>query len=299
MKSILTIEGMTSAELSSLVSSGLAFKEQLAAGAPDRILQGDVVATLFFEPSTRTRLSFELAARHLGAEVITFWPGSSSMAKGETEVDTAHVVASMGATTLIVRHATPGVPTHIAARVPVAVVNAGDGAHQHPTQALADCLALQQRFGGISGLRINFVGDIAHSRVFRSCARAFELLGAKVTLVAPSTLLPPAAAEWGYAISSDLDGVIGDCDVVYLLRVQRERGGGGRFPSESELHRRFGLTAERRERLSPDTAIMHAGPFNRGVELDQEAPEDPRSLIWEQVACGVPVRMAVLAAVGQ
>ncbi|MCY3561297.1 MAG: aspartate carbamoyltransferase catalytic subunit [bacterium] len=257
-------------------------------------LRGRTVASLFFEDSTRTRLSFETAAKRLSADTVTFSAGSSSLSKGESLRDTAQTVTAMGVDCVVVRHRSAGAAVALSRWLDAAVINAGDGCHEHPTQALLDCYTIQQRLGGIEGRRVAIVGDIAHSRVARSLVAALQLLDASVTLVAPATLLPPAVEAWGVGLSSNLDDVVPRADVVYLLRLQRERQERALLPSEREFHERFGLSAERARRLADHAIVMHPGPLNRGVEIGAEVPEMTCATISEQVANGVSVRMAAL-----
>lgn len=257
-------------------------------------LRGRTVASLFFEDSTRTRLSFETAAKRLSADVVTFSAGSSSLNKGESLRDTAQTVAAMGVDCVVVRHRSAGVAAQLSRWLDAAVINAGDGCHEHPTQALLDCYTIRRRLRSIEGRHVVIVGDIAHSRVARSLVAALRLLDAEVTLVAPATLLPPATDGWGVDISSRIDEVLPRADVVYLLRLQRERQERALLPSLREFHERFGLSAERARRLADHAIVMHPGPMNRGVEIGSEVPEMACTTIAEQVANGVSVRMAVL-----
>jgi aspartate carbamoyltransferase catalytic subunit len=263
-------------------------------------LRGKTVVSLFYEDSTRTRLSFDTAAKRLSADTMTFSVSTSSVSKGESLRDTVETIEAMGIDALIVRHASAGVPWQIASWLHgPAVINAGDGWHEHPTQALLDCFTIcRSRPGpvanGLDGRRIAIVGDIKHSRVARSNVVAFTTLGAEVTLVAPPTLLPPSLAGWPVTVSHDLDDVLPKCDVVYLLRMQRERMHEALIPSLREYTAGYGLTRER-ARLLPDSAlVMHPGPMNRGVEIAAEVADLPGSVITTQVANGVAVRMAVL-----
>lgn len=292
---LLTIEGMSRAELEDLLDLGDEFIEVLGRDIPKvPTLLGATVATLFFEPSTRTRLSFERAAKALSADVLSFNPGTSSVTKGESLKDTALTLWAMGADLMVVRHGATGAAHRVAQWVDVPVVNGGDGAHQHPTQAILDSLTLRQHFGKLDGLRVGIVGDIRHSRVARSGLQAFSTLGANVTLIAPPTLLPLDYEGWGVDTAGDLDGVIDQIDVLYLLRIQQERGGGSGFTSLPEYVRRFGLDDHRFARLHPDAVIMHPGPMNRGVEISPQVADSPRTLILDQVRNGVAARMAVL-----
>ncbi|HJR93412.1 MAG TPA: aspartate carbamoyltransferase catalytic subunit [Acidimicrobiia bacterium] len=295
MKHLLTIEGIGRPELEDLLDLGDRFIEVLDREIPKvPTLQGRTVATMFFESSTRTRLSFERAARALSADVLSFAPGTSSVTKGESLKDTALTLKAMGADLMVVRHQATGAAHRVAQWVDIPVINGGDGAHQHPTQALLDCLTLRRHFGKLDGLRIGIVGDIRHSRVARSDLQAFATLGAHVTLVAPPTLLPLDTTGWPCETAVDLDGVIGDLDVVYLLRIQSERGGASGFSSLPEYVRRFGLDDRRFGLLHPEAVVMHPGPMNRGVEIAPHIADHARTLILDQVFNGVAARMAVL-----
>jgi len=266
---------------------------------PTRTLTGRIVANLFFEDSTRTRCSFSIAARRLGATVVDLAEGGSSMSKGETLADTARTIEAMGVDALIVRHAASGAPALLARSVRCMVINAGDGRHAHPTQGLLDLLALRERLGELAGRRIAIVGDIGNSRVARSTLHGLVTLGAKVILIGPPTLIPgtlraivPTGSD-AITISHDLDAELESLDAIMMLRVQLERAAGQAIASDYGIL--YGLTAERVQRLRPGAPILHPGPINRGVELGQEAADDPqRSLILRQVALGVAVRMAVL-----
>ena len=258
-------------------------------------LRGRTVATVFYEDSTRTRLSFEGAAKRLSADTLTFTPKTSSVSKGESLRDTVQTIEAMGADLMVVRHASAGAPHRVARWVDAAVVNAGDGWHEHPTQALVDAFTLRAHRGpSLDGLHVGIVGDVRHSRVARSNVLALTALGARVTLVGPPTLMPPSLDGWPVEVTDDLDGVLTDLDVVYLLRIQRERQEASLFPTLREYTERWGLTAERASRLPPDTLVMHPGPMNRGVEIADGVADGPASLVTEQVANGVAVRMAVL-----
>jgi len=258
-------------------------------------LRGKTVVSLFYEDSTRTRLSFETAARRLSADVMNFSVGGSSVAKGESLRDTVQTIDAMGVDALVVRHKSAGVPWQVAGWVGASVINAGDGWHEHPTQALLDCYTIRRSRGGnLEGLRIAIVGDIKHSRVARSNVLAFSLLGAEVTLVAPPTLLPPSLEGWPVTVSHDLDDVLPKADVVYLLRMQMERQSEALLPSLREYTATYGLTRQRARLLADDALVMHPGPMNRGVEIAAEVADQPSSVITRQVANGVAVRMAVL-----
>ena len=257
-------------------------------------LRGKTVATLFYEDSTRTRVSFETAAKRLSADTMTVTVASSSVNKGESLRDTVETLDAMGVDALVVRHASAGVPFQVSNWVGASVVNAGDGWHEHPTQALLDCYTITERLGTLQDKRIAIVGDIKHSRVARSNVLAFSLLGAEVTLVGPKTLLPPNLERWPVEVSSDLDAVLSKVDVVYLLRLQSERQTEALIPSLREYTATYGLTRDRARLLRDEAIVMHAGPMNRGVELAPEVAESDVSVITRQVANGVAVRMAVL-----
>jgi len=256
-------------------------------------LRGKVVASLFYEDSTRTRLSFETAAKRLSCDVMTFSVAQSSVKKGESLLDTVQTIAAMGIDAIVIRHPAAGAPQRVTEWTDASVINAGDGRHAHPTQALLDALTLR-RHREINGLRVAIVGDVRHSRVARSNVKALHLLGADVTLVAPPTLLPESLEGWPVQVSHDLDQVISEVDVVMLLRMQFERQREALFPTVREYTARYGLTEARAERLKPDALIMHPGPMNRGVEVAASVADGPASLVTEQVANGVAVRMAVL-----
>lgn len=295
MRHFLDIDGHTREELEQLLDDADRFVEVLERPIPKvPALRGKTVATAFFEPSTRTKLSFERAAKALSADTMSFSASTSSLSKGESLKDTAQTLEGMGADLLVVRHKSVGAPHRVAEWTDVPVVNGGDGAHQHPTQAMLDALTVRRHFGKVEGLDIAIVGDIRHSRVARSDILAFAALGARVTLVAPKTLLPVDLTGWPVTVAESLDDVLDLVDVVYLLRVQAERGGASVFPSLPEYVSRFGLTAERFERLRPEAVVMHPGPMNRGIEIADSVADDPRALVIDQVAMGVAIRMAVL-----
>ena len=259
-------------------------------------LRGKTVVSLFYEDSTRTRLSFETAAKRLSADTMTFSVGTSSVKKGESVRDTVETIEAMGIDAVVVRHASAGVPWQIARWMDdrVSVINGGDGWHEHPTQALLDCYTIRQHLGGLDGLRIAVVGDVKHSRVARSDVLAYTAMGAEVTIVAPPTLLPPAVASWPVQVSHDLDDVLPHVDVVGLLRMQLERQTEALVPTLREYTSRFGLTPARLERMGEKAIVMHPGPMNRGVEISAEAATSERAVILDQVRNGVAVRMAVL-----
>ncbi len=258
-------------------------------------LRGRTVCNLFYEPSTRTRVSFELAAKRLSADVINFQADArSSVSKGESLKDTAWTLEAMGVDALVVRHPSSGAAAQLSRWVRARVINAGDGRHEHPTQALLDLFSMRERFGTLAGLKVVIVGDIAHSRVARSNVKGLVTMGADVTLVGPPTLVPPQVESWGAKVSYDLDAVLDDADVCYLLRVQRERLGAPAFPTLREYAALWGLDRARAARLKPDALVMHPGPINRGVEIAADVADLPRAVILEQVANGVAVRMSLL-----
>ena len=258
-------------------------------------LRGKTVVSLFYEDSTRTRLSFETAAKRLTADTMTFSVANSSVKKGESLLDTVQTIEAMGVDAIVVRHSASGAPHRVASWTSASVVNGGDGCHEHPTQALLDAFTLRRHRGpSLDGCRVAIVGDVRHSRVARSDVKAFHALGCELTLVGPPTLMPERLDGWPVRVSYDLDDVLADVDVVYLLRIQRERIAQALFPSIREYASRWGLTSERAARLKPDTLVMHPGPMNRGIEIAGEVADSARSLVTEQVANGVAVRMAVL-----
>ena len=273
-------------------------------------LRGRTVVNLFFEDSTRTRISFEAAAKRLSADVINFSAKGSSVAKGESLKDTALTLEAMGADAVVIRHSASGAAHRLAGWVRGSVVNAGDGTHEHPTQALLDAFTIRRKLrgtsrtsrtsgtsgrgAGLEGIRVTIVGDVLHSRVARSNVLLLSTLGAEVTLAAPPTLLPHAVDTWPCAVSYDLDTELPKSDVVMMLRVQQERMTAAYFPSVREYSRRYGLDAARLRQLPDEAIVMHPGPMNRGVEIAAEVADSPRSTIVEQVANGVSVRMAVL-----
>ncbi len=257
-------------------------------------LRGRTVVNLFFEDSTRTRSSFEIAGKWLSADVINVSAKGSSVSKGESLRDTVLTVAAMGVDALVIRHHRSGAAAQVAGWVDAAVINAGDGMHEHPTQALLDAFTLRRRLGNLAGRKVAIVGDITHSRVARSNVLTLTALGAEVVLVAPPTLLPPGVDGWTTTVSHDLDAVLPTVDAVMMLRVQRERMAGGYFPSPREYTIGYGLTRDRLALLPEHAVICHPGPMNRGLEIAAEAADAARSLILEQVAAGVAVRMSVL-----
>ena len=279
-------------EVMGLTDSFVEVSERIIPKVP--ALRGRTVVSLFFEDSTRTRLSFETAARRLSADTMNFSVSTSSVKKGESLRDTIETIEAMGVDAIVVRHGSSGVPRQVARWTDAAVVNAGDGWHEHPTQALLDCYTIRQHAGSLAGAHVAIVGDVKHSRVARSNVLAFTALGAEVTLVAPPTLLPPSLDGWPVRVAHDLDAVLPDIDVCYLLRMQRERMTEALIPSLREYTATYGLTARRADRLRDEALIMHPGPMNRGVEIAAEVADRPRAVIVDQVRNGVAVRMAVL-----
>jgi aspartate carbamoyltransferase catalytic subunit len=258
-------------------------------------LRGRTVCNLFYEASTRTRISFELAAKRLSADVINFSADArSSVSKGESFKDTAWTLEAMGVDAIIVRHGSSGAPAQLARWVKASVLNAGDGFHEHPTQALLDLFSIRERFKDLEDLHVAIVGDVVHSRVARSNVKGLVTMGAKVTLVGPATLIPAQAKEWGATIEHDLDAVIDDVDVCYLLRVQKERQNEQLYPSDREYASLWGLDSRRAERMKPEALVMHPGPMNRGVEIGADVSESQRSIVLDQVSNGLAVRMSLL-----
>jgi aspartate carbamoyltransferase catalytic subunit len=296
VKHLLSIADLSRDDIEELLTLAESFREVTQRDIPKvPALRGKVVVSLFYEDSTRTRISFETAAKRLSCDVMAFSVSSSSVRKGESLRDTVQTIEAMGIDAVVMRHSAAGAPNRVAGWIDASIVNAGDGCHEHPTQALLDLLTLRHHLGaGLDGAKIAIVGDIVHSRVARSDALAFAALGADVTLVAPPTLLPSTLAGWPVTVTHDLDEVLAELDVIYLLRIQRERQNEALFPSLREYTARYGLTVDRAARLRKDALVMHPGPMNRGVEIAAEVAEGPGSVITEQVANGVAVRMAVL-----
>ena len=292
---LLSIEGLTAAQITTVLDTAHQMK-QVGERAVKKLptLRGRTVATLFYEPSTRTRLSFELAAKRLSADVLSFAVATSSVVKKESLVDTVRTLEAMGVDTFVVRHAVPGA-CHLIARLTTrTVLNAGDGAHAHPTQALLDMLTIREHRGSLAGLRVVIVGDITHSRVARSNIFGLRTMGAEVTVVGPPTLVPDRIGELGVRVSYDLDRAVEGADVVMALRLQRERQQAGLLPSIREYVKLFQVTAARIARAKPGCLVMHPGPMNRGIEITPEVADGAQSVIQEQVANGIAVRMALL-----
>jgi aspartate carbamoyltransferase catalytic subunit len=295
MKDLLTISALGEAGITEILELTDHFVEVNRRAIPKvPALRGKTVVSLFYEDSTRTRLSFETAAKRLGADTMTFSVATSSVKKGESIRDTVQTIDAFGVDCFVVRHKSSGVPHQIAGWTDASVVNGGDGWHAHPTQALLDAYTLSTHLGSLRGRHIAIVGDIKHSRVARSDIECFTALGATVTLVAPPTLLPPSLEGWPVQVSHDLDAVLPTVDVCALLRIQLERMTDGLIPSLREYTEFFGLTVRRAALLRPGALITHPGPMNRGVEIAPEVADAPNAVITEQVANGVAVRMAVL-----
>lgn len=293
---LLGIEGLHPLDLTHFLDLAETYAQLTRAGKrPEPTLKNKTVVNLFFENSTRTMSSFEIAAKRLGADVVNMPVAHSSVKKGETLIDTAVTLNAMRPDALVIRHASSGGVKLLSRKVDCAVINAGDGTHEHPTQALLDALTIRRYKGRIEGLKITICGDIAHSRVARSTTMALHLLGADVRLVAPRTLLPAGAETWGASsTTSDFDAALEGADVVMMLRLQLERMDGSYLPSRREYFRYYGLTAERLARAKPDALVMHPGPMNRGIEIESAIADGPQSVITEQVEMGVAVREAVL-----
>ncbi len=294
-KHLLDIQSLSTDEIKAVLSTARAFKK-VGARAIKKVpaLRGKTVVNLFVEPSTRTRISFELAAQRLTADVINFTAEASSLKKGETLKDTARNLEALNADIIIIRHSATGAPHFLARFLNASVVNAGDGAHEHPTQALLDVFTIQEKKGRIEGLNVTILGDILYSRVARSNIWALRKLGANVTLCGPSTLVPRAFEQMGCRVTYDLEEAISGADIINLLRIQHERQRQTMFPSIGEYTSLFSLNKARLKLIKPDALIMHPGPINRGVEIDSDIADCARSVILEQVTNGLAVRMAVL-----
>jgi aspartate carbamoyltransferase catalytic subunit len=294
-KHLLGLADLTRDEIVHVLDTAEGFKE-VSTRSVKKVpaLRGRVVVNMFFEESTRTRMSFELAAQRLSADVIDFSEKVSSTKKGETLIDTAKNIEAMGVDIMVLRHPAAGAAQHLSREVKCCVVNAGDGQHAHPTQALLDLFTIRERKGRIEGLNVAIVGDIAHSRVARSDIRGLQKLGAKVTLVGPPTLVPRSFEAMGPRVSPDFEAILPDMDVISMLRIQKERMTASGFPSAREYVRLFGMNRERLRKCKPDVLIMHPGPVNRGIELAADVADGPHSSILRQVTNGLAVRMAVL-----
>jgi len=294
-KDLLDIESLSSEEIALVLDTATSFKE-IGTRAIKKVptLRGRTVVNLFYEPSTRTRVSFEIAAKRLSADAVNVSVSGSSAVKGETLLDTVRNLQAMAPDVLVIRHSASGAPYFVARRLEAAVVNAGDGMHEHPTQALLDAFTIRERKGTLSGLKVAIVGDLLHSRVFRSNLRLLTCMGSEVSIAGPPTLVPPEVEKLGAKVALSIEEAIADADVVMMLRVQKERMQGAYFPSVREYFRLYALTRARIELAKPDVIILHPGPINRGLEIESAVADGPYSLILEQVTNGVAIRMAVL-----
>jgi aspartate carbamoyltransferase catalytic subunit len=292
---LLGLEDLSRAEIETILNAAEQFVEvSQPRGQKLSNLKGKVVVNLFFEPSTRTRTSFSLAAKRLSADPIDFTTGGSSLSKGESFIDTAKNIEAMGIDVMVVRHSVPGAPHLLSQHLNCSVINAGDGAHEHPTQGLLDMFTIRRIKGRLEGLTVGLVGDIAHSRVARSNIHGLIKLGAKVIVCGPPTLVPQSISRLGVEVSFRLDDILPRCDVINLLRIQFERQRNGLFPSVHEYAHLFGMDSERLARGKPDILLLAPGPINRGVEITPEVADGPHSAILQQVTNGLAVRMAVL-----
>jgi aspartate carbamoyltransferase catalytic subunit len=294
-KHLLTLEELSIGEIDQIHQTASAFKKILGRSVKKvPALRGKTIVNLFLEPSTRTRMAFDMAAKRLSADVISLDGASSSTTKGETLRDTAQNIEALNADMIVIRHAASGSPLYLSKILDIPVINAGDGAHEHPTQGLLDTFTMRERLGSLTGRKVVILGDILFSRVARSNIHALSKLGADVTLVGPSTLVPHWFNDMGVKVSYDLRSALADAEVVMLLRIQHERQTSSHFPSLGEYTSMFGLNKTRASWLNPKAIIMHPGPINRGVEIDSELADGDRSVILEQVTNGIAVRMAVL-----
>ena len=294
-KDLLGLEYLSREEIELILYTAGSFKEVTTRQIKKvPALRGKTVVNLFYEPSTRTRTSFELAAKRLSADVINIEVESSSVRKGETLIDTGRNIEALKIDIIVVRHNCSGAPNILARSVKASVVNAGDGWHEHPTQALLDMFTLKSKLGRIEGLNVSIIGDIAHSRVCRSNIWGLTKLGAKVTVCAPEMLIPAGIEKMGVRITTDLDEALKGADAINVLRMQFERDSAGAFPSKLEYFKRYGITEERLKKCKKDIVVMHPGPINRGVEMSSDVADGANSVILEQVTNGIAVRMAVL-----
>jgi aspartate carbamoyltransferase catalytic subunit len=292
---LLGLEGMPAADLNLYLNTAISFKEVLARKIPKvPTLRGVTIVNLFYEPSTRTRISFELAEKRLSADTINFSASGSSVSKGESLKDTVQNIEAMKIDMVVIRHGASGAPHYLTTCCQSIVINAGDGAHEHPTQGLLDIFTMREKYGKIKGLTVVIVGDIKHSRVARSNIWGLLTLGAKVRVCGPQTLIPVEMKKFGVEVFDVLDDALDGADIVNVLRLQKERQQGGLLPSLREYNRYYGITKERLKKLNDNFTIMHPGPMNRGVEISSEVAEGPYSVILPQVTNGVAMRMAVL-----
>jgi len=299
-KDLLGLEELSKQEIELILSTADSFKE-VSSREIKKVpaLRGKTVVNLFYEPSTRTRVSFEVAAKRLSADVINIATETSSVRKGETLIDTGKNIQALHADIIVMRHNYSGAAVVLARNLDISVINAGDGWHEHPTQALLDIFTLKEKLGRIEGLKVSIVGDIAHSRVARSNIWGLTKLGAEVTVCAPPMLIPPAIEELGVEVTHDLDHALKDADAVNVLRMQFERDGQDAFPKQMEYVRNFGITGERLQKARHGIIVMHPGPLNRGIEIASDVADGANSVILEQVTNGIAVRMAVLFLVAQ
>lgn len=299
-KDLLGLEELSKEELELILSTAESFKE-VSSREIKKVpaLRGKTVVNLFYEPSTRTRVSFEVAAKRLSADVINIATETSSVKKGETLIDTGKNIEALKADIIVVRHNCSGAAAMLARNINLSVVNAGDGWHEHPTQALLDIFTMKEKLGRIEGLNVTIVGDIAHSRVARSNIWGLIKLGAKVTLCAPSILIPAGIEDTGVAVSNDIEEALAKADAVNVLRMQFERDGETAFPKQLEYFKQFGITEERLKKAKKNIIVMHPGPINRGIEISSEVADGANSVILEQVTNGIAVRMAALFLVAQ
>ncbi len=294
-KDLIGIKPLSREEIGTIFTVATAFKRAVEADkAKTHHLDGRTIVNLFLEPSTRTRLAFELAAKRLGADIITIATDASSLTKGETLRDTARNIAALKADMIVIRHSASGAPNYLSKVVDIPVINAGDGSHAHPTQALLDTFTLLEHFKNLEGKKVTILGDILFSRVARSNITCLQKLGAKVTVAGPSTLVPKGFESMGARVCHDLKDALEDADAVMLLRIQHERQSSTHFPSLDEYTSMFGLNKERAKWLKPHAIIMHPGPINRGVEIDSEIADSDRSVVLQQVTNGIVIRMAIL-----
>ena len=294
-KHLLGLENYPAQDIQTIIDTAFSFKEVLERPIKKvPSLQGKTIVNLFFENSTRTRISFELAQKRLSADTVNFSASTSSLKKGETFKDTSQNIEAMKIDAVVMRHPTPGSPLQLTNYIDSIVINAGDGTHEHPTQAILDMTSLQEKFGYLKGLKIGIIGDIAHSRVALSNIYGLKIMGADVTLCGPSTLIPPHVEELGVKVNYNVDQVIEWADALNVLRIQRERMGGGMIPSIREYRNLFGITTERLANHKKEIVIMHPGPMNRGVEIDSSIADSDQAIILDQVLNGVASRMAIL-----
>ena len=294
-KHLLGLENYPAQDIQTIIDTAFSFKEVLERPIKKvPSLQGKTIVNLFFEDSTRTRISFELAQKRLSADTVNFSASTSSLKKGETFKDTSQNIEAMKIDAVVMRHPTPGSPLQLTNYIDSIVINAGDGTHEHPTQAILDMTSLQEKFGYLKGLKIGIIGDIAHSRVALSNIYGLKIMGADVTLCGPSTLIPPHIEELGVKVNYNVDQVIEWADALNVLRIQRERMGGGMIPSIREYRNLFGITTERLANHKKEIVIMHPGPMNRGVEIDSSIADSDQAIILDQVLNGVASRMAIL-----